>query len=311
MLSPSPSNPQPQSRLTQVTRGKLPSPMRIVLYGTDGIGKSTFAAHAPSPIFLGAEDGTAHLDVARMPPIQSWPDLLESAHELATLPHDFKTIVLDTADWAEPMCWQHVAAREKKAHIEDLAYGKGYAIALNEWRIFLSILERAKARGMNVIILAHSLIKTFKNPAGEDFDRYEMKLHQKASGLLREWADCVLFASYETFVSEMDGRSKGVSSGARLIHTERTAAFDAKNRSGLPAALPLDWGAFHQAHQAASPSPAPVLRGKIEALLAGSQDEVLIANVRKAVESAGEDSAKLARYLDSLTAKIALQEIAP
>lgn len=275
MTTQAPVPVQKPSRLAAVTRGRIAKPLRIVLVGVDGIGKSTFASNAPSPIFIGAEDGTANLDVHRMPAIESWTDIVESAAELATGEHDYKTLVLDTADWAEPKCWEHVARVAGKKSIEDLPYGKGYVAALDEWRILLAQFERARAaRGMAIIILAHSWIKLFKNPEeGGDFDRYEMKLHAKASGLLKEWADCVLFATYETFAVTKENRTKGVSTGARVIHTQRRAAWDAKNRFGLPEVMPLDWATFEAAVAANGEDAVEALRVEIDKALAGLDDE--------------------------------------
>ncbi|MGH8523791.1 MAG: ATP-binding protein, partial [Gammaproteobacteria bacterium] len=231
-------------------KGKQAQPLRIVLHGTEGVGKTTFAASAPSPIFIGAEDGTSQLDVVRFQSPETWQEILDAVRELETAKHEYKTLVLDTVDWAEPMLWEHICKRDGFANVEAYGYGKGYQAALDEWRVFLGALERMrKARGMHIILVAHSWIKPFKNPEGEDFDRYELKLNPKASGKIKEWADAVLFANHETFATEdkKTKRIKGVSTGARLLYTQRTAAFDAKNRHSLPESLPLSWEEFEQA----------------------------------------------------------------
>ena len=300
----------PAGRLTRVIRGRLQKPLRVILYATDGLGKSTFASKAPSPIFLGAEDGTAQLDVERMPELESWQDILSSVDELTTAEHAYKTIVLDTADWAEPMCWAHVAREANKKNIEELPYGRGYSAALDQWRILLSKLERLRNTcDMHVVILAHTWVKLFKNPeeAG-DFDRYEMKLHAKASGLLREWADCVLFGNYETYTHEANGRTKGISTGARVIHTQRRAAFDAKNRFDLPETLPLDWDAFAEAVAAHRPGDPVLLKQRIATMLESVNDS-LKAKVFAALSTAGNDAAELARIASKLSGHIATQEI--
>jgi hypothetical protein len=256
--------------LGAVTKGRVERPRRIVLVGTEGIGKSTFAGQSPTPIFLGAEDGTSELDVTRLPEPRTWDDALDAIHLLTVEEHDYKTFVVDTLDWLEPLCWAHVCALGKKSSIEEFGYGKGYVEALDKWRIFLSRLDALRSkRSMGVILIAHSWIKPFKNPEGEDFDRYEMKLHAKASGLIKEWADAVLFAHYETFAAaSKEKRAKGVSTGARLIHTTRTAAWDAKNRYGLPDSLPLSWDDFDAAVRAGVPADPAAMRAEIEELLA-------------------------------------------
>lgn len=309
------SPPEPQRmKLSAVVRGRLEKPMRVLLYGVEGCGKSTFAANAPRPIFIAAEDGTAQLDVARFPEPRNWREVLDAVDELATGDHDFQTVVVDTLDWLEPMCWEHLVAEAKGAKItsiEDFGFGKGYVAALDQWRLLLARFEQLRARrGMHVIFLAHSWIKTFKNPEDDDFDRYELKLHAKAGGLLKEWSDAVLFARYETFTNkdEKTKRARGVSTGFRIIHTQRTAAWDAKNRYDLPAELPLDWQAYADAVRAQTPADPAKLRARIEKLLEQTSDEDLKKNVRAAVAEAGDSASRLAKYADHLAAKINIQE---
>jgi hypothetical protein len=298
-------------RLASVVKGRQDKPMRVLLYGVEGIGKSTFAANAPSPIFIPVEDGTAHLDVARFPKPSTWAEVIEAIDEIGASEHDFRTVVVDTLDALEALCWAHVvtkAASPKVKSIEDFGYGKGYTAALEEWRLFLSHLERLRnQRGMHVMLLAHSLIKTFKNPEDEDFDRYQLRMHDKAGGLLKDWCDCVLFARYETFVSIDDRakRARGVSTGARVIHTQRTAAWDAKNRYDLPETLPLDWEAFHGACARHAPASADKLRERIATMLASAED--LRERVEAAVAKAGADSALLAKIANKLTAEVQLR----
>jgi hypothetical protein len=302
---PSPQQPS-RMKLAAVTRGRLERPTRVLLYGVEGVGKSTFAASAPAPIFIAAEDGTAQLDVARFPEPKTWSDVLEAVGELATSEHVFKTLVVDTLDWLEPLCWAHVCEVGKWASIEDAGYGKGYVAALDAWRVLLARLEALRTkRGMNVVFLAHSWVKPFKNPEGEDFDRYELKLHAKAGGLLKEWADCVLFTRHETFVDK-DNKTKrvrGVSTGARVMHTTRTAAYDAKNRYSLPETLPLEWDAFAAAVLAATPVDAAVSKTRIDELLK-SADPELSSKVLDAVRKADGNAAQLARIADHLAARI-------
>lgn len=294
--------------LDKLLKGKIEQPRRILLYGTEGIGKSTFAASAPAPIFVGPEDGTSQLDVTRFPKPLAWPDVLEAVRTLTNDEHAFKTFVLDTADAAEPLLWAHMCERDSQPgktirDVEDYGYGKGYQKALDEWRVFLSMLERLRAaRGMHVILLAHAQIKPFKNPQGEDFDRYELKLNAKAGGLLKEWCDAVLFANYETFaVKDEKKRVRGVSSGARIICTERTAAYDAKNRYGLPESLPLSWEDFDRL--ATAGADAAALRSEIERKAAELPD--LKAVILEWVAKAGDNAQSLALINNKVNARIA------
>lgn len=301
------------SRMTlgAVTRGRVEKPIRVLVYGTEGIGKSTFGADAPSPIFLASEDGTAHLDVARFPEPQSWSDALDAVRVLATEPHDYRTLVIDTLDWLEPLCWAHVCAVAKKPDIEAFGFGKGYVAALDEWRLLLSRLDALRERtGMHVVLLAHSVVRTFKNPDADvgDFDRYELKLNAKAGGLLKEWADAVLFAQHETCSREVNGKTRGVSTGARLVHTERRAAFDAKNRYGLPESFPLSWADFAEGVAAHKPADAKLLRAEIEAYVAQLDEADRAKSLAWLASPSASDPNNLAKFADRLRGKLATSQ---
>lgn len=280
-------------QLSGVVKGKQAKSWRILLYGTEGVGKSTFASQCPAPIFLGAEDGTAHLDVQRFPSPSNWDDILSAVKILADDKHEFKTLVVDTVDWVEPLLWAHICKRDKKQDIEDYGYGKGYQCALDEWRTFLAALEKLREKSINVLLLGHSHLKTFKNPTDEDFDRYELKLHAKAAGLLKEWSDAVLFADYET-MSRKDAKTKrirGVSTGARYLYTQRTAAYDAKNRFNFQDVMAFSYPDIETAMRGSTVS-HEVLVAEITrkaALLEKSLEAQAIA----AIGRAGSDTTKL------------------
>lgn len=243
--------PPRRMTLAAVKRGKVEQPYRLLVHGVDGVGKTTFAANAPEPIFVAAEAGTDHLDVAsfRDPAPATWQDVLDATRTLETEPHSYKTVVYDSVDWMEPLLWRSVCTAAGVATMEDVGggFGKGYQAALDGWRVFLAAVERMQAaRKVNVILLGHSFIKAFKNPQGEDFDRYILKLHEKSAALLREWCGGVYFANYEQFADKdlKTKRIRGISTGARLLYTQRTAAYDAKDRYGLPETFALDWSEF-------------------------------------------------------------------
>ena len=310
---PAPAPAPKRVSLANVTRGPLVRPMRIMLYGVPGVGKSSWASHAPAPIYLGAEEGTSQLDVTRFPDPTSWTETLEAVDELARTEHPYKTLVLDTLDSLEALCWAHVCATRrtksgKRAEsIADFGFGDGYAVALDVWRTLVSGLEQVHARGMHLITIAHCHVKRTNNPEGDDFDRYMPKLHDKAAGLFKGWSDVMLFAAYETFTRTTEGgRTKGISSGARVLYTEYSAAYDAKNRYDLPPRLPLDWESFMQAVAAHRPADPAALRERIDQLLGHPGATVeLVTRVRAAVAGAGDNAAQLARILNHLTATVA------
>lgn len=241
--------------LGKVTKGKQIAPHLLLLYGPDGIGKSTFGAGAPSPVFLGPEKGTMNLDVARFPSPNSWSDVIQAVDELGSSNHDFKTLVVDTLDWLEPLVYEKVCKDYSVNSIEKAAggYGKGYREAFNhmvDFRERLSFLRENK--GMNIILLAHSKVTTFEDPATEQgYNRYELKLQDANSvsirSMWREYVDAVLFCNFQTFSKGEGKQARGISTRERKIWTERDAAFDAKNRFGLPFEMNLDWNEYNSA----------------------------------------------------------------
>jgi hypothetical protein len=293
--------------LASITRGKQERPLRAILYGVEGVGKSTFASQAPSPVFLCSEDGTSQLDVARFASPRTWVDVLEAIRVLTHEEHTFKTLVIDTLDWLEPLCWQHICQQSGKQSIEDFGYGKGYIAAVDQWRALLTRLDiLVRHRRMHVVMVAHSVVKRVDDPQTGAFDRYQMKLHDKSSAVLREWVDAVLFARHEVRVVERNGKARGMSSGNRLLHTTWTAAYDAKNRFDLPETLPLDWEDFEAAVRAHTPADPTRLLAEIEELIP-RLDEGTRTKAREHLARVGQDAAKLAQLLDRMRSKVALQ----
>lgn len=293
--------------LQNVVKGKLKRSYRVLLYGPEGVGKTTWASEAPSPIYLGAEDGTSQLDIARFPEPERWEDVFAAVEQLMG-GHEYQTFVVDTLDWVEPLVWRWVCDNVpdekggRRAAIDDYGWGRGYNAAVDQWRRFIAALDRLRAaKGVDIILLAHTQIKNYKNPTGPDFDRYELKLHGKSAGLLREWVDAVLFAQYETFTQEQDKRTKGIDSGARVVHTERRAGFEAKNRLGLPSRMALSYGEFHTA-MSTGLDPAVLVAAvqKEAAALANGDREQVAAFLKKA----GKDAEKLGKLLNWVKAKV-------
>lgn len=292
--------------LASVTSGRRIAPLKVVLYAPEGAGKSTFASHAPSPIFLASEDGTDHLDVARFPKPETWAEVEGAVDALLNEPHEYRTLVVDTLDWLEPLLHKSTCKREGWRTIEAAGYGKGEKAACEDWRAWLARLDVLRAkRGMHVLLLAHAQIKAFKNPDGEDFDRWQMKLEPKASATIREWAECVLFGAFKDVITKEKGkRAKARGGAARIMYTERSANWDAKNRLSLPPSMPLDWESFYERARAgceASVDAGPVrnrIEGLIQELVRAEPDETIrekrVAIARSALERAGSDIEKLA-----------------
>lgn len=293
-----------------IVKGKVARPSRIVLYGTEGIGKSTFAADAPSAIFLPTEDGTDHLDATRVPLVDNYRVMLQWIEWLRSSQHSYRTAIVDTLDGLEPHVWAWTCMTKKNGdrraeHIEDYGFKKGYEFALDVWRPFLVALDRLRnERQMSVILIAHSHVSTFKSPDTEDYQRFELKIHHKASALIKEWADHVLFATHEIVTHKQNNRAKGVATGNRLIYTTKTAAYDAKHRGSLPESLPLSYEAFARALAGDTGEPPDAWRTRIAKMLEGANDGSLRERVDAAVAKAGDDVAALAKIANHLSVTI-------
>lgn len=223
----------------QIKRGVQPRPQRVIIYGPEGVGKSTLASGFPNPVFVDTEEGTAHLDVARVQ-VKNLVEIEELVTSLLREKHDFKTLVLDTIDWAEQLMINAIIQEKNDPrikNIEDFGFGKGYVVASNRMGEFLKKLNALMEIGMNVVLLGHSRRVKFELPESVgSYDKYELKLTKHCSPLVKEWSDAILFMNFIT--STQDG--KGIGGEARMVYTSPQAPWEAKNRYNLPSTLPAD-----------------------------------------------------------------------
>ena len=221
---------------------KAPS---LLAYGPAGIGKSSFGSTLDKPIFLLTEDGLGTLQVDHFPLAKSWLEIKESLLSLLKEDHDFKSVVLDSADWLEPLIWDHVCKENDWADISSAAYGKGYTAALEIWREYIALTNSLRdQKGMTILNLAHVLIRRFEDPVTESYDRMEIKLHRKAADLLIENSDAVFYMAYKKGTVQTAGKGgtqTKVLNGDRTIFCEEQAAYLAKNRYQLKAEMPFSW----------------------------------------------------------------------
>lgn len=301
----------PRMTLASITSTRqIDRPLRIALFGVPGIGKTTFASQAPSPIFLCVEDGAGFIDGKAFPQPLSWLEVFEAIETLLREEHPYKTLVIDTLDALESLCWTHVCRTQgggKHRSIEEFGYGRGYQHAVEAWEELLDRLaELQRRRGMHLILIAHAVARDHKDPDHEAWRRWDLKLHSKSADTISGWVDAVLFAAPE-MVAKKDGlKTRGFATGERLLHTAAAGAHNGKNRYGLPETLPLEWGAFWNAVQQSQASAVAAAREVSETQAREVRRlrtdlNTLIPQLpleqreraRSAAEAAGDDLAKL------------------
>ena len=225
-----------------ITKGKQKSAIRLVGYGAEGIGKSTFASKFPEPLFIYVEGGTKQLDVARFPTPATWADLLEEIDAVIEEPDVCRTLVIDTIDRAESLLIAAMLKESGKSSIEDYGYGKGWTLLQERFlKDFLNRLDRVIAKGVNVVLLAHAMMRKLESPEDPPYDRWELKVSKKVAPIVKEWADILLFMNYEVMVIEENNRTKAKGQAKRKMHANHRPTYDAKNRYGLPDDMDLSF----------------------------------------------------------------------
>ena len=236
------------------------------MHGAPGIGKSTLASNAPAPLFLDLEHGTKQLDVARVDDINSWEALLGALRALANDPGEFKSVVIDTLDRAEWLCWQYLCAKERVDSIEKIGrgFGKGYTAAYEQFRVLAAELEALRRQGLTTILIAHSRIE--KAPE-DDRERWTLKVQKQVAGLFYEMFDAILFARLEVFTQKSEtGKLRGFGD-QRVLETQEDPKWLAKNRYAMPRQIPLAWDELANAMERGGDAVEGALRAEIDAAL--------------------------------------------
>ena len=237
-----------------INSGKQTRAIKTVIYGTEGVGKSTLAAQFPSPLFIDVEGGTDQMDVRRIERPATWTDLVDVVNEVAKNPGICETLILDTADYAETMCIKHILKKYHKTGIEDFGYGKGYTFVGEEWLKLMEAFDAVKDAGMNVTVIAHARQRKIELPDQTgSFDHWEMKLSKQVAPVLKEWADLLLFLNYKTYVVTTDNNSRKAQGGKRVMYTSHNPVWDAKNRNGLPEEMDLSFDGLAHIFGSAEP----------------------------------------------------------
>ena len=247
------------SLLDSIQHGTQQLPPRILVYGTEKVGKSTFAASAPSPIFIDIEDGLTQIRTSKFPKATSLDDVTAAIETLEHEEHDFSTLVIDSVDWLENLIFEKMCLEHGVESITQI--GGGYAAWKNfypkYWNTILRSLDRIRnERGLAIVLVAHAKVEKFEDPESQPYDRYSPRLEKSAAAMLCEWCDAVLFAQFRIRTESKDlgfkktrtiAKAVGAGGGERVIRTVGGPACVAGNRFGLSDDLPLSWPAFMEA----------------------------------------------------------------
>ena len=228
-----------------ITRGPMKSAKKVLIYGPEGVGKTSFAAKMPGAVFIDTEGSTRHMDVARFDSTETLYDVLDQLNYVMAHPDEIGTLVIDTVDWLEKLIFNAVCVEKKISNIEDIGYGKGYVYAKQNMQQILEVLQVIVDSGVHVCLVCHSMIRKFELPDEMgSYDRYMLKLNEKnIAPIVKEWVDMMLFVNYRTdIVIDPDGKTKkGKGGQKRIMYANHSACWDAKNRFGLPDEMPFDF----------------------------------------------------------------------
>lgn len=228
----------------KIEKGIQKRAIRLVAYGPEGIGKSTFASQFPEPLFIDTEGGTHRLDVARFPKPENWKELCDMVDAVIDDPSVCKTLIIDTIDRAEDLLANQLMAEYSVDTIDKVGggYGRGWTSLQERFqKDFLNRLDKVIAKGINVVLLAHALMRKFESPEDPPYDRWEMKLSKKVTPIVREWCDILLFINYEVKTVETNGKAKARGKAKRVMHANHSPTYDAKNRYDLPDTMQLSF----------------------------------------------------------------------
>jgi hypothetical protein len=230
------------------------APFRLLIHGTEGIGKSTFAACAPDPVFIQTEDGLNQINVPKFPLAESYDKVIENLTELTIEKHDLKTVVIDSVDWLEKLIEPKVLERYKgKTSIAEIPLGEGYKMQIPYLNRILELCNKLRSnKNMNVILIAHTKMEKVEDPSGTSYDQYAPRLDKRINGMVKEWADIIAFATHlirkeelnEGFDKRTVAKAIKQDGNTRIIYLESTPAIVAKSRYPLPAEMPLDGDKF-------------------------------------------------------------------
>ena len=276
--------------MLKIIEGVERSPIKCVIYGAEGVGKSSLASKMPNPLFIDTEGGTARLNVRRIK-VSSWDEIISVVKAVIANPTVCQTLVLDTADWSETLCIDFICSKYRQASIESFGYGKGYTYLGEEFNELLKLLTRLTEVGINAVVIAHGKPRKFELPEEHgQFDRWEMKLTKQVAPLLKEWCDMLLFCNYKTFIVTSENNTKKAQGGKRVMYTSHHPTFDAKNRFNLPQELDLDYKTIEHIFDGVVVEETPAVKPE-------TKEREIVVKVKQLIQESGVTEKQVAEVV--------------
>jgi hypothetical protein len=298
----------------RITSGVLRVPDLMVIYGVEGVGKTTFATKAPNPLFADIEGGSKRVNAKRLSDFSGLSEFWAFLSWFLETDHGYQTLVIDSLSEFERFAWQKTCEEEGAHSIEDVGGGfqKGYIVALKQWELLKQAIRQIQTRkGTNVIFIGHADVKTFTDPTTNSaYDRYQLKLHKHAAAFLREWVDFIGFANYHVVTKgkENAAKQKAYGDSTRKLYTERRPAWDAKNRLGLPLEIQFDYAAYAAAAHADPEAKAKAILENLNTLINDVKDPKMAQTMRETVAKAGNNVTDLTLIQERIRARVNEQE---
>lgn len=300
------------SYLSKITSGKVKKKFLILLYGPEKVGKTTFGAGLPKPLFICGESGTDQLDVHRIKPA-NWVELKSILRELSTSEHEYETVNLDTIDWLEQLQLDYLRKTSGIQNIRQIdgGYGAYKSRLKQEWLILFDIIDKLREK-MNVCFLAHTHTKRFSDPVNScEYDKYELKMEfVEVSAVFKEYVDAILFANFETTArkEKSTNKTRAFGDNTRVLYAERTHAFDAGNRYGMPAEIEFSANSVLKYVHRSDEDACLSLMKQIADLKKGFTNESYLKMVNDYTEKNKSSKIKLQSVINKLKIKLANEE---
>ena len=236
--------------LASLKRASVSLPPLMLVYGTAGMGKTSLALQAPGAVYvqIAPERPPSDVEATGFGELTEYGQVIEALGALYTDQHEYKTVVIDSVDALEPLIWRETCLRNQWKDIEQPGYGKGYLAADHVWRELIAGCDALRRdRGIQVIWLALAEATNHEEPGSQPYQRYMMKVHKRAEGLLTQAADAVLFINTKVTIKETEAgfgkkNTHAEGGGTRWLFSDGRPAYVAKNRFNMPDAIALPKG---------------------------------------------------------------------